>query len=437
MTKIICAIAFFMQVVQPKCFITCAEIVFSGENTMLQVHLITILKCGIIFMRLVAGVAFKYTDLTISSIPPQLGDPPTIHILRITGCSNLTRLVTNSFITYPNLERLFLEYNKNLQIIDEGAFNGLFVLERLKFTASRITQLPEVLLPQPSMERVFVLGFGYAFGEPAPQLKYPYFQGFTALYDLDLSKAVPHVFNGDILPPQLGKIFLPISRLTEMPDFSRYTPNIQLISMPGNPLGNIPEGRIADLDKLTFLKLSACSLTSINVPSLVSLTTLDLENNQLRSITGLSNLPKLKILKVKNNKLTSIPDVFYLPDVQTLNVAGNQWECGQNLCWLWALLFRNPTVIHATSSLICSSPPGLTGQNFLSMREEDLGCQVSNFGKYFIFLRIHSGTSGKVSETGSWKTDCFIITDGDGCCCLKNIQRFKWWEVTVRTRALI
>ena len=374
-----------------------------GESVMLPIHLTTILKCLMLFIRLVAGVSFTHKDdPTMSSIPPQLGNPPKIHILKILRCDNLIRLVANSFITYPNLERLFLEDNEYLKIIEEGAFNGLFLLERLKFTGSQIIQLPEVLLPQPSMERVFVLGFGDAFGAPPPQLQYPYFRGFTALKDLDLTKAAQKVFNGEILPSHLKKMYLSISGLTEMPNFSRYTPNITLISMPGNPLENIPEERITGLDKLSSLKLSYCSLTSINVPSLVSLTTLDLEHNQLRSITGLSNLPKLRILKVKNNNLTSLPDVFHLPDLGTLNVADNPWECGRDLCWLWALLFRNPGVIHTDYQLICASPPGLAERNFLSLREEDLGCQVSNFGKCHIFLGpilVHPVNSMK-QETG-------------------------------------
>ena len=407
-----------------------------GESVMLPIHLTTILKCLMLFIRLVAGVSFTHTDdPTISSIPPQLGNPPTIHILKISHCDNLTRLVANSFITYPNLERLFLYKNERLKIIEEGAFNGLFWLERLKFIGSQIIQLPEVLLPQPSMERVFVLGFGVAFGDPPPQLQYPYFRGFTALKDLDLTEAAPKVFHGDILPPTLKKLYLSNSGLTEMPEFSQYTPNIVKISLNGNPLGNIPEERITGLDKLDWLKLYDCSLTSINIPSLVSLTFLDLEKNQLTSITGLSNLPKLKILKVKDNNLTSLPDVFHLPDIGTLNVGGNPWECDQDLCWLWALLFQNSGVIHKEYQLICASPPGFAGRNFLSLREEDLGCQASNFGKYFIFLGpllVHPVNSMK-QETGRlhyhhwWR---WVLL-------LEKYQRFQWQGAIVRTTALV
>ena len=341
------------------------------------------LICMSAFFRMVAGVTVTLTDKNIWSIPPQLRNPPTsIHILKIIGCTNLTRLVNNSFMTYPNLERLFVYENPNLGFIEEGAFNGLFVLERIKFRMCKLTQSPKALLLQPSMERVFVMGFSSAFAI-RPQFQYPYFRGFPKLTDLNILGTKPMNFSASFLPAVLREIYLYWSDLNEMPDFSRYTPNIECINLAGNPLiGDFPMERIAGLTKLTWIRLDGYSLSSFDAPpTLVSLGELAIDNNQLTTISGLYNLPKLKILKLSNNKLKYVPDLFHLLLINSIQMGGNRWACDQDLCWLWALLFVKPGVIHKDHQLICASPPELVGRNFLSLREEDLGCQVSNFGK--------------------------------------------------------
>ena len=357
---------------------------------MYPMRLITILMCMTTFFRMVAGVAVKLTDKNIWSIPPQLRNPPTsIHILTLNECTNLTRLVNNSFITYPNLERLFVYGSDDLEIIEEGAFNGLFLLQRIKFSPCKLIQFPK--LPQPSIERIKVMGFSRAFAI-RPQFQYPHFRGFPKLKDLDLTAVKPINFTGSILPATLLKLFLYDSGVTEMPDFSRYTPDITQVTLARNPIGDFPIERITGLAKLTVIRLDGCSLTSLEFPpesTLVSLKKIVLNDNQLKTISGLSYLPKLKTLELENNNLTSLPDVFHLPAVDALKLGGNPWECGQHLCWLWALLFTKPTVIDANSPLNCTSPPLLAGRDFLSLREEDLGCQVANFGKYLIFLKLH------------------------------------------------
>ena len=332
--------------------------------------------CVIAFFGMVDGVSFTNRNYTITSIPPQLGDPPTIHILRITDCKDLKQLVNDSFITYPNLEKLYLDGN-SIRIIEEGTLNGLFVLDTITFTNNGLIQIPRVPFPQPSMERLLALGFGQAFVSP-PKFKYPYFAGFPNLQYLDLTGLHPIYFTARILPPSLLKLFMSVAGLTEMPDFSRCTPNLIWLTLGGNPIGDFPIERIAGLDKLTWVRMTRFPLTSLDVSTLVSMEKLDMYDNQLTTLSGLSNLTKLMILNVYRNDLTSLPDSFHLPNLGAMNMANNPWVCGQDICWLWALLFRKPMVIHAP--LICTSPSHLAGRNFLSMREEDLGCQLSNFG---------------------------------------------------------
>ena len=75
---------------------------------------------------------------------------------------------------------------------------------------------------------------------------------------------------------------------------------------------------------LTSLELPQNELTSVAVPSLPLLSTLDLSVNDLTSVTGLTaaNLPQLETLNLSQNDLTSVT-VGSLPQLRTLDISIN------------------------------------------------------------------------------------------------------------------
>ena len=356
---------------------------FPGEIKMDPKRLFKIFICMIVWfgMASATGVQIYYVNYTATSIPSDLGDPPTVWQLKFKYLLKLKVLATDSFVTYYNVERLFVEWSA-IETIEAGAFNGLLLLQRLKFTVCpRIVNIPSPLLPQPVMENLLMFGFGICFAAPR-RFEFPYFRGFLKVYDLDLTATRIIDFGASILPPLLRKLYMPGEFVTEMPDFSTYTPFLTDLSLANNPIGDFPMERLAGLDKLNWMRLSACSLTKFHAPpTLVSLETLRLNDNQISNITGLSALPKLKALNLENNQLTSLPDFFHLPNFGAVNANTNRWACDKDLCWMWALLYRNRGAIVKNSPMTCSTPTNLAGRNFRSLSAQDLGCELSTFGK--------------------------------------------------------
>ena len=120
--------------------------------------------------------------------------------------------------------------------------------------------------------------------------------------------------------------------------------NLKSLSLWGNPLAELAP--IANLERLTYLDIAACSisgitslsnlisLTALNarfnriveispVANLTNLATLRLEGNRIVDVTPLANLTQLTELYLSDNHIPDISPLANLVELETLDIRGN------------------------------------------------------------------------------------------------------------------
>mmetsp|Transcript_19123 Transcript_19123/g.32856 ORF Transcript_19123/g.32856 Transcript_19123/m.32856 type:complete len:526 (+) Transcript_19123:171-1748(+) len=106
------------------------------------------------------------------------------------------------------------------------------------------------------------------------------------------------------------------------------------------------------LDNLTKLQLDNNQLTTItNLAHLVNLTWLDLSFNQICKIEGLLKLVKLVDLSLFNNKITEIENLDDLNDLNVLSLGNNQLKKLDNVMYLRR--FKNLRLVNLAGNPFC------------------------------------------------------------------------------------
>ena len=96
-------------------------------------------------------------------------------------------------------------------------------------------------------------------------------------------------------------------------------PKIYTLSGFANHI-TISDKEMREIISLADLKVKV----GYEIKSLKDLKRLDLRNNQLTELTGLSKLTKLEYLNLRNNQLTELPDLSNLTTLEYLGLTGNQ-----------------------------------------------------------------------------------------------------------------
>ena len=317
------------------------------------------------------------SDQSITAVPP--APHAGITVANIEACPNLTRLVNDSFVTYPDMTELRLHEN-GIMFIAEGAFNGLNVLEILVLKENHIRQIPtKTLVPVPGILKK--LYFDNAFSRTvASNLGCPYFKAFTNLTLLSLGYNPPlTAFSGAILPPSLLDMTLLFTQIPMFPEFSRYTPQLKFLRMDcmNQQFGHLSADTLSGLNKLEYMRISSCGLSYIpNISNLTSLGKLILYNNKLVEIPDLGNLIQLTFIMVHANNLQTLPDLSNLTLLTHLQVEDNKLVCNKDLCWLWLWAITSNPILKDNPA--CWDPAHLRGRPLVDLLPAEMGCDVAS-----------------------------------------------------------
>ena len=251
----------------------------------------------------------------------------SIQVTNLNLANNRIIRVTNmSFVLFKELRILRLTKN-GLNYIENGTFDHNAKLENIFVGSNSIRQLP------------------HSFGLAATSLKgldlwcslrYPAgsninFTEMTNLEWINIGCTNLHgVFDASRLPRMLKTVGVNFAKLTQFPDFARYTPKIVKIMLTGNKITEVPSEYVAD-------------------------------NSDLRMIN------------FDRNSLSTVPDLYHLP-LTRLHMSRNPFVCDQSLCWvrMWPWMKRPA---HITDRISCATPGFLQGALLMDINPITLGCQ--------------------------------------------------------------
>ena len=147
--------------------------------------------------------------------------------------------------------------------------------------------------------------------------------------------------NAAILPPSLLRINLNSARLTQLPEFGIYTPNITEFLVSGNRIGEISQTKVAGL----------LALTRINM---------------------------------KNNEFSTVPDLYHLP-LTHLKLARNPLVCNRSLCWIRMWPWAKASLLDV-DGITC----GLTGvPHSVLLTDINPATLDCHHGKYYYILHVY------------------------------------------------
>ena len=161
------------------------------------------------------------------------------------------------------------------------------------------------------------------------------FSRFSKLKTLITGVNPIYKFPASNLPQSRNKFVLNVAYLTEMTNFSRYTPIISIVNLGVNNISTIKEEFIQGLHKLRQFSIGA-------------------------------------------NRLHAIPDLYDKP-LEILQINGNPIRCDVSLCWvrLWARM--KLVSLTGADPTVCHLPPSLVGKNLLHIDPAELKCYKGNW----------------------------------------------------------
>ena len=218
---------------------------------------------------------------------------------------SLTTLPANAFDGLPNLFKLTLEYNYNLQTIQSGAFNGLANLHEMEIYRSPLTSLQ--------------LGT---------------FHGLYNLHKLDISRSAltslqPRAFHGLY---NLHELTIFQSALTSLHEgaFDGLA-ELDYLVFATSPLSNLAPGAFRGLSNLTYLVVNVTSITTLPPNAFAGLKNLEHLNLRHHHSLGalppgvFNDLPKLVSLTIVKSALTTLPSGLFngLSNLEWLSLLDN------------------------------------------------------------------------------------------------------------------
>ncbi|XP_038051496.1 SLIT and NTRK-like protein 4 [Patiria miniata] len=217
--------------------------------------------------------------------------------------NQLTVIRSFTFKGVPNLKQLFLNSNK-IKVLDPGAFEGI-----------------------PKLETLF-------------------------LSDNDISEISSDLFRN---LTKLRYLYLENNHISDIPEgtFTGLT-NLRHLSLAGNDLVHIPSGLFDDLKHLRALKLSYNHIISINpLPDLPRLNHIDLFNNQLTSVSNLTDFLKAPRRRRRSNGTKKFTELF---------LAKNPLNCDCDIepLRIWLQVHREEIRNHHRANATCASPAELS-----------------------------------------------------------------------------
>ncbi|KAF7206423.1 reticulon-4 receptor-like 1 [Nothobranchius furzeri] len=227
------------------------------------------------------------------------------------------------------------------------------------------------------------------------------FHGFDRLEELDLG-------DNKHLKAIASDTFLGLGRLHALhlyhcglvslpPGIFAHLNNLQYLYLQDNQLEFLEDDLFIDLVNLSHLFLHGNRLWSLRQNTFRGLGVLDrllLHQNVIQWVDrqAFHDLTRLTTLYLFNNSLTELSGstLSLLPALEYLRLNSNPWECDCKALslWDWLRRFRG-----STSSLVCVSPPELSGRDMKTLKKEELPSCLSSKGH-------GHGTSGGEMEHG-------------------------------------
>ncbi|KAF3835134.1 hypothetical protein F7725_027692 [Dissostichus mawsoni] len=160
-----------------------------------------------------------------------------------------------------------------------------------------------------------------------------------------------------------------------------WAPTLQLLSVERNQLEQLPQG-LGGCGSLQVLQLSFNRISTLrpaDLNHLQQLKELHLRHNLISSLHPqmFQDLAQLRVLDLSFNMLTSLHPLIHLSlhsigaDVR---LDGNRWHCDCRMRSLRRRMAYDSSIGLQNWSMMCASPPILSGKNLLQLEEDDLNC---------------------------------------------------------------
>ena len=262
-----------------------------------------------------------YRDSGLLAVPENLNAELEVLILNE---NTIDRIANTSLMNYPNL----IELNCRMcamTIIEDGAFDYNTKIKKMHLEVNDLVYIPPDLGPlKQSLELL------RAFNSMEFKLENLNFSTFMSLSSVNMGGHTLVTYDASNLPTGITSVYLPIANLQEVPSFSLYTPNVQILNLHTNHIIDFPSD----------------------------------------SLMGLNNLT---ILNIFGNNLEAIPDLFDRPLV-TLKIYDNPLRCNVSLCWVRMWTWKKTAPLNTVDRAMCHSPSSFHGKKLMEIDPVELEC---------------------------------------------------------------
>ncbi|XP_053301749.1 leucine-rich alpha-2-glycoprotein [Pleuronectes platessa] len=286
---------------------------------------------------------------------PSEGLPRNTTMLTI-QLTNITSISERQLSATPLLQELHL-FSNHLQHLSSNLLQGVPHLSTLDLTGNKLAELPADV-------------FSHA-----------------PLRSLVLKDNLIETADAEWLPDNSTLTWLDLSRnrMRKVPTaLLQRLPQLESLDLSNNHLETISANSLDALTKLERLNLQDNKLETLDASVLEStrnLTYLFLSRNKLSKIPQklFQELTELKNLHLDDNQLSHIPpgslDRLSSLDEEGLDLTSNPWQCDGKVEYLWRWLQKNKKKVFLPQTIICASPPSLSGRSVMSLTESELNLQ--------------------------------------------------------------